>query len=237
MSRKRSSEEARELSSSTPAGPMKRSRPSPPQPSDSSVASSTHMSENSASRSSPTLTRQSSVSSLESDGMGADEDEGSSSSSEESSVVDSDDDDENEDEDEDEETVTIGGPRKPWMARDGVLDAAPDLRARISAFLPQLAAANQDLESLGPKAASMEDVQEGEQHIEMDLGLGVLEEKQDGGSSSGSEEEDENEDEGAEALAITSSRRKGAETDSGVLDRLMGKKGETVRKPGIQELG
>nr|POF13718.1 hypothetical protein CFP56_02741 [Quercus suber] len=235
MSRKRAAGEGRPNQSGTPAEPPKRSRRSPPQPSDSSATSSTHMSEDSALRSSPTLTRHSSVSSLASQGMDEGEDAVSSSSSEESSVLDSEDDDEDEAEDGEEEIVTIGGPRKPRIARDGVLDGAHDLQARISALLPRLAAANQDLESLGPGGASMEEVREGEQHIEMDLGLGVLEEKQQGDSSSESEEDDEDDD--VEAGDGSSGPRKEIARDSDVLDKLMGVKGSTASKPGIQELG
>jgi hypothetical protein len=51
-----------------------------------------------------------------------------------------------------------------------------DLRTRLSAFLPQLAQANKVLED-GQEIHNMEDVEEDEQHIEMNLGLGVLEEK------------------------------------------------------------
>ena len=69
-----------------------------------------------------------------------------------------------------------------------------DLKSRLAAFLPQMKKANQDLTN----AEQIDDVGEDEQHIEMSLGLGVLEEKKNGDSdirhrASSSERESEEE--------------------------------------------
>jgi hypothetical protein len=70
----------------------------------------------------------------------------------------------------------------------------PDLKARLATFLPQLKEANRMLDT----AKRIDDVGEGEQHIEMNLGLGVLEEKREGvqhHDESTSDSEDDEEDE------------------------------------------
>lgn len=106
-----------------------------------------------------------------------------------SSIVEDDenDDDEQEEEDEDDnqeqnhgppmadEIITLGAPKKPRI-NAGVLSGASDLASRLKAFLPQMQQANSELSEKGA-GLSMEDVADGEEHIEMDLGLGVLEQK------------------------------------------------------------
>ena len=74
----------------------------------------------------------------------------------------------------------------------------------------------------------MEDVKEDEPHIEMDLGLGVLEEKRDGEESE-DEEDDEDDMDGEEKK-----ERKRKEKD--VMSELMGRKGENKSTKGIQEV-
>ena len=99
-------------------------------------------------------------------------------------------------------------------------------------FLPALAAANQSLEvereegRLEARNLEAVDEEEGGQYIEMNLGLGVLEEK---GARSESEKSEQSEG-GDEASA-------GEEVD--VLGRLMGfgKKGRRRERPGIEVLG
>jgi len=128
--------------------------------------------------------------SLESEEEDEEEDDGdeSSSSSEESNGAS---DVSNEDKEEGDTIINVGGAKKPTMRLP-----TSDLKSRLSTFLPQLAAANAELEILkengGLKDRQIDNVQDGEgDYIEMDLGLGVLEEKPDGGKESSSEDDDE----------------------------------------------
>jgi hypothetical protein len=101
--------------------------------------------------------------------------EGESASNVTSSSSSSSSSEEDEDGEEDEEIVTLGGPKKPRI-NPGVLSNAQDLQARLKSFLPQLQQANNELAAKGA-GLSMEDVEDDEEHIEMNLGLGVLESK------------------------------------------------------------
>jgi len=70
---------------------------------------------------------------------------------------------------------------KPIM-KLGNEDLGPDIRGFLKDFLPQLKAANEELEAQKKAGTlksleSVEGQDEGEPYIEMDLGLGVLEEK------------------------------------------------------------
>lgn len=125
--------------------------------------------------------------------------------------------------DNDEEIATLKPDQKPdFTAR--VAAGAPSLEDRLKAFLPQLKEANSQLTEKGGKGQSMEDVGEDEPHIEMSLGLGLLEEKK-GGDSNDEEEEEESEEEGEE--------KKRKEKD--VMGRLMG--GRENQGKGIEEVG
>ena len=233
MARKRSAEEIEMPSRPRPcridAKRMKIS-PSDDARSNSSAPSSCSVSEASALQSSPAMSensRRSSVSSMHSE---ADEpSEGSiSSSSDETSEEASDDDD---------HITLIGGPKKPKIGGDGVLVAALDIKARLSAFLPQLAAANGELDKNGA-GLNMEDVEDGEQHIEMNLGLGVLEEKQEGDSSSSDESsESESEEADEDDVPVSSGvvKRAKEDPDTKVMDRLLGQKRDR-RKGGVEEM-
>ena len=163
--------------------------------------------------------------------VSSDEADNSESSLSSSSEESSDSDDEN-------EVVTVGGAKKPQI-RGSDSNSGQDLRSRLSAFLPQLAAANRDLAENGP-AHSMEEVEDGEQHIEMNLGLGVLEEKNgDESSSSGdSSEEDNGEDkiQGDRPASAGAAKDNSESKDTHVLDRLRGQK-STAQKGGIEEVG
>ncbi|KAG9191050.1 hypothetical protein G6011_09138 [Alternaria panax] len=71
--------------------------------------------------------------------------------------------------------------KKPIM-KLGDEDLGPDVRGFLKDFLPQLKAANEELEAQKragtlKRLDSVEGHEEGEPYIEMDLGLGVLEEK------------------------------------------------------------
>lgn len=206
----------------------KRSRTSPvPDLSNSSATSSNPaMSEVSAMQSTPpheTYRRSTSVTSVSEEGSDSSESDSSSSEEEEDSDDSADDTETNED------VVTIGGPAKPAI-RKPKTDAF-DLKSRLAAFLPQLAAANSELERLRAagqfEGMSMEDVNEEEGgYIEMDLGLGVLEEKKEG-------EESDEEEEDADAEMMDEEGRKQKEKD--VLGRMMGFKGGR-QAAGIEEV-
>jgi hypothetical protein len=211
--------------------------PSAEEGSDSSAPSSCSVSEDSALRSTPPAsdeTRNSSFSSLET----SDVDDSESSLSDSSEDA-SDPESELEDED-DEAVITIGGPKKPQMKRDGLLSSAQELNARLSALLPQLAAANEELGKDGQNYC-MEDVEEGEEHIEMDLGLGVLEQKADGDESSDDEDESDGEEEAAQVGDVPVSSRTGKkeqERETSVMTKLLGQpKGRQKQKVGIEEVG
>ncbi|KAK4899461.1 hypothetical protein LTR27_003194 [Elasticomyces elasticus] len=223
MSRKRSASEMDSLPARPRRAESKRTKISPSYDdrSDSSIPSIGSVSVASALESSPSAShrRNSSISSMESSSRD-DSDSSLSSSSDETSDEDSD----------DEPVVTIGAPKKPAIAKtkEALLGGAHDLSARISALLPQLAAANSALEA----------GEDGEQHIEMNLGLGVLEEKGDGSSESSgytSDDDSEHSDAGDLPLSSGTAKRKTTDHDTDVLGKLMGHK--RARKfAGVQAL-
>ncbi|CAG8943127.1 unnamed protein product [Penicillium salamii] len=119
----------------------------------------------------------------------------------------------------------IGGRPKP---RIRPFKGGSGLMSRLNAFLPQMKIANEDLQrqiDAGNAGDLVLDNAEanGERYIEMDLGLGVLEEKRDGESSS-----EESDAEGG----------KDVEDDSDIIGKLMGgKKNKSENdKPSIQEM-
>jgi hypothetical protein len=130
-------------------------------------------------------------------------------------------------ESEEEQIATLKPGVKPdFSSARKIASGAPSLEDRLKAFLPQLAEANSKLQKGGEGEHSMEVVGEDEPHIEMDLGLGVLEETKGDGESEG-ESDDEGEDGEGEG------ERKRKEKD--VMAELMGKK-ENVTA-GIEEVG
>ncbi|KAJ5361226.1 hypothetical protein N7541_002070 [Penicillium brevicompactum] len=118
----------------------------------------------------------------------------------------------------------IGGRPKPRIHR---FKGDSDIMSRLNAFLPQMKTANEDLQkqidagNAGDLVLDNADGN-GERYIEMDLGLGVLEEKRDGDSS------DESEDEGT----------KDEQDESDIIGKLMGGKPNKQEndKPSIQEM-
>lgn len=134
------------------------------------------------------------------------------------------------DSDDDEETTTTttttnhasnqasNPPTKPTTTKP----QPSDLKSRLLAFLPALAASNADLAAAArqPGFKNLEDVAEGEDYIELDLGLGVLEEKSDGGDvvyKKKEEEEEENE-------RMGEGETEGKHEGDGVLAELLGRK-------------
>ena len=147
------------------------------------------------------------------------------SDSDDASTSDSDSDSEEDASEEEEEIATLKPGVKPDFSRArAIASGAPSLEDRLKAFLPQLAEANSRLQKGGEGEYSMEVVGEDEPHIEMDLGLGVLEETNGDGRSESDEEEGEEKGEGG---------RKRKEKD--VMGELMGKKENQTA--GIEEVG
>jgi hypothetical protein len=148
-------------------------------------------------------------------------DSDASSSSEESDASTS-------DEEDDDEIATIKPGTKPnFSAR--VASGAPSLADRLKSFLPQMAEANSKLEQGDANEYSMEAVKDDEPHIEMDLGLGVLEET----NGKDAEDSDNEEEEEKDGDASASPERKRKEKD--VMGKLMGKKENQTA--GIEEVG
>ena len=151
-----------------------------------------------------------------------------------SSSADSDSDDastseeDSDEESEEEQIATLKPGVKPdFSSARKIASGAPSLEDRLKAFLPQLAEANSKLQKGGENEYSMEVVGEGEPHIEMDLGLGVLEERNgDGDSGSDSDDDGKDDEDGT-------SERKSKEKD--VMGKLMGKKENQTA--GIEEVG
>jgi hypothetical protein len=133
--------------------------------------------------------------------------------------------------------------QKPAFA----LPATSDLSSRLQAFLPQMAAANAELEKLaqggGLEGKRLEDVGEGDEYVEMELGLGVMEEKREGEdssddssdeSSSDSSEDSEDDDEDDKEQKQKQKEKEQKEKD--ILGRLMGHKQGREKAAGIQEV-
>ncbi|TKA29162.1 hypothetical protein B0A50_03672 [Salinomyces thailandicus] len=252
MSHKRPASALEGLPARPPRKELKRIRLSPSssdakgrhgQGSDSSGTSSGVISEDEAMRSTPPLSSEErrgsgdgSVSSLLTENEDEEEeDEGDEDGSESSLSTSSDEEAADSDEcedgargDEGEEIITLGGPKKPRIRGVGG-EGAQELRGRLAALLPRLAEANAALEEggAGVEERNMEVVGEGERCIEFELGLGVLEEKGEGGSEG---DEDERGDEEGRA-----EEGDGGDGETRVMERLLGR--EVVgRKGGIEEV-
>ncbi|KAE8335427.1 hypothetical protein BDV24DRAFT_143990 [Aspergillus arachidicola] len=131
----------------------------------------------------------------------------------------------------------IPAPQKPQIHR---IEKNPDILSRLSAFLPQMKSANdklqQEIEAGRGKDLRLDEVDDEAdgQFIEMNLGLGVLEEKRpaDGVAPSA---KSEGSDEGP-AYGHAESRPN-APSESNVLETLMGNQDTTSsKKPTIEEM-
>ncbi|KAJ5835221.1 hypothetical protein N7447_001247 [Penicillium robsamsonii] len=129
----------------------------------------------------------------------------------------------------------IAGRPKPRIHR---MQGDSDILSRLNAFLPKMKDANEDLQrqieagEAGDLVLDNAD-EKGEQYIEMDLGLGVLEEKRDGDSSSDEESDDE------EPKGTTGAEKTPQEmNDSDIIGKLMGAKNKKSKtdKPSIEEM-
>ncbi|EAW22648.1 NOPCHAP1/New4 family protein [Aspergillus fischeri NRRL 181] len=130
----------------------------------------------------------------------------------------------------------ISAQQKPRIHR---ITKEPDLLSRLSAFLPKLKSANEDLQreiAAGRgKDLQLDEVENQEgQYIEMNLGLGVFEEKRADGSTSTDEEISNGQESANDEDAAESDTK--LQKDSDILDKLMGKKKSSDQKPTIQEL-
>ncbi|KAJ5291379.1 hypothetical protein N7478_000630 [Penicillium angulare] len=115
----------------------------------------------------------------------------------------------------------LSGRPKPRIRK---MEGNSELLSRLSAFLPKMKSANEDLEkeiAAGRgKDVVLDEVEDNKDYIEMNLGLGVLEEKRDNEDSS---EDQDNKDKTTD--------------DSDILEKLMGGKDLDADKPSIEELG
>lgn len=196
----------------------------------SSEASSCSVSEDSALESSPEVSkkgRNSSMSSVEPANLHDSDTESSISSSESDSS--------GSDAESDDAIITIGQQQKPNIKRSQSTRGAQDIRERLASFLPQLAEANKLLTTRPATAHNIEDVEDDEQHIEMNLGLGVLEEKsgQSDHSSSSDEDESEEDEEQADAQQV---KRPTQTREADRVGRLMGQR-RLLRTDAIQDVG
>ncbi|KAL2865401.1 NOPCHAP1/New4 family protein [Aspergillus lucknowensis] len=170
----------------------------------------------------------------------SDEDDDYTSSSGSSLSSSSDDEDEDEDNNQSnlvgetslngdgEQITSLPARQKPDIRR---IDNPPSLLTKLSAFLPQMKSANEDLQReiaagrMKEIQLDNEDEQGDGQYIEMKLGLGVLEERRRGSHESFSDEE------GCEP------ENKEASRETNVMDRLMKReKTSSSDKPSIQEI-
>jgi hypothetical protein len=125
----------------------------------------------------------------------------------------------------------------PTPARNERIGNATSLSSRLSSFLPAIAAANAQLESERRNDTTVnrniEDI-DGENYIEMDLGLGVLEEKNLDKSSSDTDSDDGNDgdDSDSDEKKSTPRERKTKKREKDVMSKLMGK--ERGKRPGIE---
>ncbi|KAI8388657.1 uncharacterized protein BYT42DRAFT_611675 [Radiomyces spectabilis] len=88
------------------------------------------------------------------------------------------------------DTDSLPTPPPPNERKTYKVEAPSDLLSRIQAFLPQLESANKELENTDPSNLDIENVNEEDQYIEMNLGLGVYEEKRDDNDSDSDDDEE-----------------------------------------------
>jgi hypothetical protein len=78
---------------------------------------------------------------------------------------------------EDPNTISLPPQRKPAISRAAIVSGSSSLRSRIATFLPQLRKANEDLTNAEDDYRIDAIAGDQDHYIEMDLGLGVLEQK------------------------------------------------------------
>ncbi|KAG9565763.1 hypothetical protein KCU71_g1644, partial [Aureobasidium melanogenum] len=131
--------------------------------------------------------------------------------------------------------------QKPSFARP----TTSDLQSRLQAFLPQMAAANAELEKLakegGLEGKRLEDVGEGDEYVEMELGLGVMEEKREGEENSEDSSDESSEDSSEDSSEVDEEddkkkQKEKEQKEKDILGRLMGHKQGREKGAGIQEV-
>ncbi len=141
---------------------------------------------------------------------------------------------------EDDLIQDLPAPRKPLMS---VSHTAFDLRTRLSAFLPQLQKANADLDNATEAGLrQLDEVADDEDHyIEMNLGLGVLQEKRASSAQADglrlADEDGTSSSEDSDSYSTEAGDNgNGQNVDRAVLTNLMGAKQSGRKKPSIQDL-
>jgi hypothetical protein len=105
-----------------------------------------------------------------------------------------------------------------------------------------MAAANAELEKLaqegGLEGKRLEDVGEGDEYVEMELGLGVMEEKKEGEDSSDDSSDESSEDSSDDSEDDDEDDREKTkeQKEKDILGRLMGHKQGREKAAGIQEV-
>lgn len=136
------------------------------------------------------------------------------------------------------EVITLRAPtshRKPPIDSARVQIYAKELQARLEEFMPKLRQANSELATRG-NGLNIEDVGEDEQHIEMNLGLGVLEQKTCGGERSDGGILTKKRDQKEESDGGSDDGEEKDEEEGNVLSRLLNANRSNQGKVGIQEI-
>ena len=131
---------------------------------------------------------------------------------------------------------------RPSASRNQSWTTALNARSsRLEKFLARMAASNAEIEQEKVNGTlskrDIENVGEGEEHIEMNLGLGVLEEKGEDESGEEESEEDEDDGDGAEDADSGASVPNVATKETNRLGKLMGKSSGNGVGPGIEVVG
>ncbi|ORZ19504.1 hypothetical protein BCR42DRAFT_409901 [Absidia repens] len=116
----------------------------------------------------------------------------------------------------DEDTTMIPPPE---LRKTFKINPNNDILSRVQSFLPQLQAANQQLDAVDPAKLDIENVDEdSEQYIEMNLGLGVYDTKPTTTTSDDGDDDNDSDDNDAN-IVIPSSNNKGPKPSIEFVDK------------------
>ncbi|SAM09067.1 hypothetical protein [Absidia glauca] len=116
----------------------------------------------------------------------------------------------------DEDTPMIPPPE---LRKTFKIDPNNDILSRVQSFLPQLQAANQQLQSVDPSKLDIENVEDDrEQYIEMNLGLGVYDTKPLDVESSDENDDDDDGDNTHHDIVIPNTNKDGVKPRIELLD-------------------